>query len=126
MGVEGIDGTAARRVHAVEELRQAHEIGIVLEGPPAAAVEIGVKGRRRGEGDPVAADAILWAGLRAWKVNSEGGVFSAASTMSPPIRTRSPSTTAPARPRIWRASGSSTSMPISCNTRSDWRWMVSI
>jgi hypothetical protein len=68
----------------------------------------------------------LCAGFRAWNVNSDGGVFSASSTMSRPIRTRSPETLAPAFAKISRASGSRISMPSSSSTFSDWRWIASI
>src|SRR5947207_15665138 len=58
MHIERIDGAAARSMDAIEELRQADEIGVVFEraGPPAP-VRIGTIGRTAHwrKGNPLAA-----------------------------------------------------------------------
>ena len=59
MHIERIDGTAARGVNAVEELRQLHEIhGVLQRAGPAAPVEVGTIGRPADgrEGDPLSAN----------------------------------------------------------------------
>ena len=72
MDIKSVNGGAARRVNAVEELRQLHEVVAVFKlAWPAATVEIGAIGRAAygGEGDPFATDPD--AVLRVSRVESE-------------------------------------------------------